>query len=176
MHAAPQVGRRAHLLVAFPEPQDEQGLREVVCHWGGVHLCGDESIDGEALSSLMRLFGQFQRGSSRKLGCHFIRFSETHGVGGIKGRPRLLDPSLSPIPSLHRTGATSGTDDKPSRPQTNSLHTPQTCSRPIARSHVIPLPPQTLASPVGTCSSSRTGGVPTTRWPKGIICWSKVEA
>ena len=36
LHAAPQVGRRAHLLVTFPEPQDEQGLREVVRHWGGV--------------------------------------------------------------------------------------------------------------------------------------------
>ena len=53
------MGGRAHLLVALSESQDEQRLREVVHHWGGVHLCSDESIDGEALGSLMRLFGRF---------------------------------------------------------------------------------------------------------------------
>jgi hypothetical protein len=52
---------RAYLLVAFSEPQDEQGLREVVYHWGGVHLCSDESFDGEALSSLMSLSDSFRR-------------------------------------------------------------------------------------------------------------------
>ena len=69
LHAAPQVGRRAHLLVTFPEPQDEQGLREVVRHWGGVHLRGgDESFDGEALGSLMGLFRQFRILHSPKFG------------------------------------------------------------------------------------------------------------
>ena len=38
----------------------------------------------------------------------------------------------------------------------------------------MPLPPRTLASAVGICSSSRTGGVPTTRWLKGIIGRSNV--
>ena len=66
------LGSRAHLLVAFSEPQDEQGLREVVRHWGGVHLCSNESFDGEALSSLMRLFGRFLE--------EF--FSETRGTEG----------------------------------------------------------------------------------------------
>jgi hypothetical protein len=45
--------------VAFSEPQDEQGLREVVRHQRGVRLRGDGTFDAEALSSLMRLFGQF---------------------------------------------------------------------------------------------------------------------
>jgi hypothetical protein len=36
------------------------------------------------------------------------------------------------------------------------------------------LPPQTLASPVGTCSTSSTAGVPTVRWLKAIIGWSNV--
>ena len=56
---AETLGSRAHLLVAGSERQDEQGLREVVRHWGGVHLCSDESFDGEALGSLISLFRQF---------------------------------------------------------------------------------------------------------------------
>ena len=56
---AETLGRRAHLLVAGLERQDEKGLREVVLHWGGVHLGSDEMFDGEALGSLISLFRQF---------------------------------------------------------------------------------------------------------------------
>jgi hypothetical protein len=64
---AEALGGRAHLLVALAEQEDEQGLRTIVCHRRSVHLRGDESLDGAALGSLMKLFGQFHKGRSRKL-------------------------------------------------------------------------------------------------------------
>ena len=54
--SAPAVGGGAHLLLVGTEPPYEQGLRTVTREERGVRLRGDESLDGEAFSSLMRLF------------------------------------------------------------------------------------------------------------------------
>ena len=43
----------------LPHPYDEQGLRKANRDQRVVHLRGDEPLDGEAVGSLMRLFGQF---------------------------------------------------------------------------------------------------------------------
>src|SRR5215212_11200772 len=59
-------------------------------------------------------------------------------------------------------------------PATMSLRNPLVSPGGTVRMRDIASPTQSLAPPVGTCSSSRTGGVPTTRWLKGIIGWSKV--
>ncbi len=57
--SASAMGGRADLFVVGPEPPYEQGLRALGCHERGVRLRGDESLDGEALGSLMRLLGPF---------------------------------------------------------------------------------------------------------------------
>jgi hypothetical protein len=56
---AEALGRGAHLLVAFPEPADEQRLRAVVRYQRSVCLRGDGSTHGAAVGPLMKLFGQF---------------------------------------------------------------------------------------------------------------------
>jgi hypothetical protein len=60
--SASAVGGGANLLLVGTEPPYEQGLRAPGCHERGVRLCGDESLDGEAFGSLMRLFRQFRKG------------------------------------------------------------------------------------------------------------------
>src|SRR5215203_3847480 len=94
------LGGGAHLLVAFSEQEDEQGLREAVLDQRAVCLRGDGSTHGETVSSCLGLFGPFwrsytgqiygrnfaptpfrtvsRREISRKLGFRLIRFSETH--------------------------------------------------------------------------------------------------
>src|SRR5215207_5439338 len=49
-------------------------------------------------------------------------FSETQRVRGIKVGLRLLDPSPSPVPSLHRIGTTRGIHDKPPGPRPIVCH------------------------------------------------------
>ena len=49
----------AKFLVAGPEQEDEQRLREAAGELGGVHLRGDDAPDGEAVGPLVRLFGRF---------------------------------------------------------------------------------------------------------------------
>jgi hypothetical protein len=49
-----------------PEQEDEQGLREVAGERRSLHVRSDESPDDEETSTLLRLFGQFQKGTSRK--------------------------------------------------------------------------------------------------------------
>jgi hypothetical protein len=44
--------------VDLSEQTDEQGLREAHRDERSIHLRGDEPPDGEAIGSLMRLFGQ----------------------------------------------------------------------------------------------------------------------
>ena len=44
---------------SLAKQEDEQGLRATVCQRGGVHLRGDESLDGKTLGSLVSLLGQF---------------------------------------------------------------------------------------------------------------------
>jgi hypothetical protein len=51
-----KVGGRADLLVAFSEPKDEQRLRATARELRSVRLRGYDALDGEAVSSLMRLF------------------------------------------------------------------------------------------------------------------------
>jgi hypothetical protein len=41
------------------KPQDEQGLRESPADRGGVHVRGDDALDGEAVGPLMSLLRQF---------------------------------------------------------------------------------------------------------------------
>jgi hypothetical protein len=54
------------LALVGTEQEAEQGLREAAGEWRSFHLRGDESSDGEEISTLMRLFGQFQKQSSKK--------------------------------------------------------------------------------------------------------------
>ena len=49
-----------------PEQADEQGLREAVLDQRVFRICSDDSTYGEAVSLRLGLFGQFQKGSSRK--------------------------------------------------------------------------------------------------------------
>src|SRR5829696_2156225 len=49
-------------------------------------------------------------------------FSETQRVRGIKVGLKLLDPSPSPVPSLHRIGTTRGIHDKPPGPRPIVCH------------------------------------------------------
>ncbi len=54
------MGGGADVLVDRLEPQDEHGLRAFARDKRGVHLLfGDDTTDGEAIGSLMRLFGRF---------------------------------------------------------------------------------------------------------------------
>jgi hypothetical protein len=49
--------------VAFSEQEDEEGIREAMCHQRGFRLRGDESPDDEEVGSLIRRFRQFLRKS-----------------------------------------------------------------------------------------------------------------
>src|SRR4051812_35578293 len=66
--SAPQVGGREDLLMAGPEQEDEQGLRATVRQCRGVHLRGDDTADGEAIGTCLRLSKQFRKGNSPKFG------------------------------------------------------------------------------------------------------------
>jgi len=57
--APEEVGGGAHVLLALSEQEAEQGLRASTGERGSLHLRRDESLDGEEVGSLMRLFGQF---------------------------------------------------------------------------------------------------------------------
>jgi transposase len=64
---AEEVGGGEDLLVAGPEPSDEQGLREAVRQRGGVRLRGHDSSHGEEeVGTCLRISKQFQKGNSRK--------------------------------------------------------------------------------------------------------------
>ena len=43
------MGGGAHLRVDLSQPSDGEGLREIVRHWGGVRLRGDDTAHGEAV-------------------------------------------------------------------------------------------------------------------------------
>src|SRR5918994_1548362 len=58
---AEEVGGGADLLLAWPEQEDEQGLRALVRERGSVRLRGHDSTDGEASGSCLRLSRQFLR-------------------------------------------------------------------------------------------------------------------
>ena len=55
------MGGGEDLFMAWPEQEDEQGLRASAGDWRSVYLRGDEPPDGEEIGSLMRVFRQFQR-------------------------------------------------------------------------------------------------------------------
>jgi transposase len=57
--SASAMGGGAHVLVVGTEPPYEQGLRKASRNERGVRLRGYDALDGEAFSSLMRLFRQF---------------------------------------------------------------------------------------------------------------------
>ena len=43
------MGRRENVRLDLPQPSNGEGLREVVRHWGGVRLRGDDAAHGEAV-------------------------------------------------------------------------------------------------------------------------------
>ena len=57
--AEEEVGGGADLLLAWPEQENEQGLRALVRERGSVRLRGHDSTDGEASGSCLRLSRQF---------------------------------------------------------------------------------------------------------------------
>jgi hypothetical protein len=52
------VGCGANVRLVVPQPQDEQGLREAVRHQRGIRLCGDGTLDGEAVGSCLGISKQ----------------------------------------------------------------------------------------------------------------------
>src|SRR5215204_3659190 len=60
------LGGGAHLLVAFSEQEDEQGLREAVLDQRVVCLRGDGSTHGETVSPCLGLFGRFHRNCTKR--------------------------------------------------------------------------------------------------------------
>src|SRR5215212_6913768 len=56
---AASVGCGADVRLVVPQPQDEQGLREAVRHQRGIRLCGDGTLDGEAVGSCLGISRQF---------------------------------------------------------------------------------------------------------------------
>ena len=63
---AEKMDSGAHLRLALSEQEDEQRLREAAGERRSFHLRGDESLDGEEIGSLMRVFRQFLARSSTK--------------------------------------------------------------------------------------------------------------
>src|SRR5215212_10144356 len=55
---AASVGCGADVRLVEPQPQDEQGLRDAVCHQRGVRLRGDGPLDGEAVGSCLGISKQ----------------------------------------------------------------------------------------------------------------------
>src|SRR5215212_9366627 len=70
--SAAAVGGRAHIFVVGTEQTDEQGLRKASRDERGVCLRGDESLDGEALGSLVRLFRRFLHGVLGNSSANFV--------------------------------------------------------------------------------------------------------
>src|SRR5215218_3963971 len=60
--AAAPVGSGTLFCLHWPQPQDEQGLREAMCERGSVRICCHESPHGEAVSSPLRLFHTVSEG------------------------------------------------------------------------------------------------------------------
>jgi transposase len=58
---AASVGCGADVRLVVPQPQDEQGLREAVRHQRGIRLCGDGTLDGEAVGSCLGISKQSLR-------------------------------------------------------------------------------------------------------------------
>ncbi len=56
---AEEVDSGENLLLALPEPEDEQRLREAAGKRRSLYLRSHEPPDGEEIGSLMRLFRQF---------------------------------------------------------------------------------------------------------------------
>src|ERR671910_1581004 len=54
--AASALGDGTLLCLDWPQPQDEQGLREALCKWGSVRICCHESPHAEAIGSHLRPF------------------------------------------------------------------------------------------------------------------------
>src|SRR5215210_9470291 len=82
--SASEVGGGEDLLVAGPEQEDEQGLREAVRQRGSVRLRGHDTFDGEEVSPCLRISKQFRKKNSPKLDFRFTEFSEvrlTRGLG-----------------------------------------------------------------------------------------------
>jgi hypothetical protein len=55
---ATQVGGGAHLRVDLPQPEDGEGLREVMRHRGGIRLRGDDAAHGEEVGPCVGLSRQ----------------------------------------------------------------------------------------------------------------------
>src|SRR5918994_7046469 len=62
------MGCGAHLLVVGAEQKDEQRLRKAVRDERSVHPGGDDTADGEAPGTQMRLFRRFHRNCPKSLG------------------------------------------------------------------------------------------------------------
>src|ERR687896_84361 len=71
--AASALGGGTLLCLDWPQPQDEQGLREAMCKWGSVRICCHESPHAEAIGSHLR---PFHTVSARG-------FSEVRRCGGV---------------------------------------------------------------------------------------------
>src|SRR5215212_8331504 len=65
---AASVGCGADVRLVVPQPQDEQGLREAVRHQRGIRLCGDGTLDGEAVGSCLGISKQSLKINSQKFG------------------------------------------------------------------------------------------------------------
>ena len=63
---AEALGCGAHLLLAGPEQEDEQGLREVMRNKRSFRLCGDDTSDGEAIGPCIGFSKQFLSGNPVK--------------------------------------------------------------------------------------------------------------
>jgi putative transposase len=55
---APPLGGRKDLRLDLPQPSDEQGLREIVCHQRGIRLRSNDALDGKAASPCLGIFKQ----------------------------------------------------------------------------------------------------------------------
>ena len=62
---AEEMDSRAHFRLVGPEQEDEQRLRAAAGEWRSLHLRCYESLDGQEIGSLMRLFRQFHNGVLR---------------------------------------------------------------------------------------------------------------
>src|SRR5215211_7846114 len=67
------LGGGTLICLDWPQQEDEQRLREVVCNQRGVRVRCHESPHAEAIGSHLRLFIQSRKGNSAKFGDELLR-------------------------------------------------------------------------------------------------------
>src|SRR5918994_4730639 len=93
------MGCGAHLLVVGAEQKDEQRLRKAVRDERSVHPGGDDTADGEAPGTQMRLFRRFHRNCPKSLGhAYNITLPATKMV--LFGRCGIRIPAKSTVGAL----------------------------------------------------------------------------